>query len=687
MKRKYPIESIRNIGIMAHIDAGKTTVTERILYYTGKTHRMGEVHDGTATMDFLDQERLRGITITSAATTCFWQEKQINIIDTPGHVDFTAEVERSLRVLDSAIAVLDGVNGVEAQTETVWYQAEKYAVPRLIFINKMDKMGADFKASVETIVSKLKGNPIICQIPIGEGENFTGVIDLLLNKAIYFERESLGASVVIKDIPENNRENVDLERAHLFEIIAQEDEDSLEEYSSTGYLTVETAKKVIRKLTIENKAQPVFLGSALQNIGIQPLLDAVIDYLPSPADLDSITGTDLEGKEVQRNLEDTDPLCAFCFKIVIDEHGKLAFFRIYSGTLSNGQKVRNPRQKLTYKIGNLFQLHAQKRIRIMQGYSGEIVAVTGIKQISTGDTITTEESQVILEPAVFPEPMVTRAIEPKTQVSEEQLKATLNVLMEEDPTFRTMTNQETGQLLIAGMGELHLEIITDRLINDFKVPANVGPPQVAYKESIESCGEAIEHFRKDIQGKWHQAKITVSVSPLLNKERLKIEKDISHESEAYSDAIFAGIDEAMAAGPLFGFPMFGVSVIASHAEVNLEESDDLAFKMASYYASKNAISKASPVLLEPVMKVIIQTPEAFVGEIIKDINAKRAIIENTLVKQEFQIIEALVPLRVMFGYATQVRSLSKGRASFSMEFHAYKPVPKQVLNELEEKWC
>ena len=699
--REYPLERTRNIGIMAHIDAGKTTLTERILYYTGVNYKIGDTHEGTATMDWMEQEQERGITITSAATTCHWTlEKEhkpapgalahrINIIDTPGHVDFTVEVERSLRVLDSAVGVFCAKGGVEPQSETVWRQADKYRVPRLAFINKMDIMGANFYNAVEMIKTRLGHNPVPLQLPIGKEDSFTGIIDLFEMKA-YLYKDDKGEVIEITDIPADMEEDAEIYRQQMIESICETDEELMEMFLEDQEPTTEQLKAALRRATINMEIIPVLCGTAYRNKGVQKLLDAVIEYLPAPTDIPHIKGTDMDGNEVERASSDDEPFSALAFKIMADPYvGKLAFFRVYSGTMNSGSYVLNSTKGKKERVGRILQMHANKRMELDKVYSGDIAAAVGLKVTTTGDTICDDQHPVILESMVFPEPVIDVAIEPKTKAGQDKMGEALAKLAEEDPTFRVTTNKETGQTVIAGMGELHLEIIVDRLLREFKVEANVGAPQVAYKEGFTKTVEVDSKYAKQSGGRGQYGHCKVRFEPM----DANAEKTFEFVSEVvggaipkeYIPAVGAGIEEATRAGILGGYPVLGVKATVYDGSYHEVDSSEMAFKIAGSMAFKEAMQKAGCVILEPVMRVEVTTPEDYMGEVIGDMNSRRGRIEGMESVNGSQLIRGYVPLAEMFGYATDLRSKTQGRGAYSMFFDRYEPAPKSVQEKIISK--
>src|SRR5690349_12587567 len=683
---KNDLSKFRNIGIMAHIDAGKTTTTERILYYTGITHKIGEVHEGTATMDWMEQEQERGITITSAATTCFWRDVRINIIDTPGHVDFTAEVERSLRVLDGAVAVFDAVHGVEPQSETVWRQADKYGVPRFCFINKMDKMGADFEHAVDTIRKRLNARPVAIQIPIGQEAAFKGVIDLVEMKAIYWRDESMGAKYEVEEIPAELKKKADAFHAQLVESVAENDDEMLHKFLEGETISAEELRKSLRKSVIELKLFPVLCGTAFKNKGVQTLLDAVVDYLPSPLDIPAAEGTDPDKPEkvLQRKADDNEPFAALAFKIMADPFvGQLTFIRVYSGHLKTGDSVLNTTRGRTERIGRLLKMHANKREEISEIYAGDICACVGLKNVTTGDTICSEKHPIRLESIEFAQPVISVAVEPKTKGDQEKMGIALNKLAQEDPTFKVHTDPDSGQTIISGMGELHLEIIVDRMMREYKVEANVGKPQVAYRETIRKAAEGEGEFIRQPggPGNYGHAKIKVEPNPGKGYE---FENDIvgGVVPKEYIKPIDQGIREALQGGVLAGYEVVDVKAILYDGSYHEVDSNEMAFKIAGSLAFKDAARKANPVLLEPVMSVEVVVPEEYMGVIIGDLNSRRGRIEGMEHRAGSQVIKAIVPLAEMFGYATHMRSSTQGRATYSMHFARYEEAPRSVAEEI-----
>ncbi|HZJ41578.1 MAG TPA: elongation factor G [Patescibacteria group bacterium] len=689
MPREYTLDNIRNIGIMAHIDAGKTTFTERVLFYTGKKHKLGEVHEGAAEMDWMEQEKERGITITSAATTCFWKNKKVNIIDTPGHVDFTVEVERALRVLDGAIAVFDGQAGVEPQSETVWRQADKYKVPRLCFVNKMDKMGADFYMTLDSIRKRLNQKAVAIQLPIGAENNLLGVIDLLTKKAFQFSG-NFGVNIEEIPMPADMVEKVDKYHAELIERAVECDEEVMEKYLAGEKINEEELKKAIRKGVIDNELYPVLCGTALQNIGVQLALDAVNDYLPSPLDVPLLEASDIkdEDKKIEVKADDNKPFVGLAFKIATDPFvGKLCFVRVYQGVLAAGSYIINSSSGKKERIGRLVRMHSNHREEIKEIYAGDIAAVIGLKNTTTGNTLCDEDNQLLLESITFPEPVIKIAVEPKTKVDQEKMGIALSRLAEEDPTFRVETDEETNQILISGMGELHLEIIVDRMKREFGVEANVGNPQVSYRETITKIAEAEHKYIKQSGGRGQYGHCSLRVEPLEPGGGFEFVDEIKGGiiPREYIPAIQKGVKEAIAGGVLAGYPMVDVKVALFHGSYHEVDSSEIAFKMAAIFAFKEACQKAGAVLLEPIMKVEVTTPEDYMGNIMGDLNSKRGQIEEMSDRMNIKVIKAKVPLAEMFGYSTNLRSMSQGRANYVMEFAHYAEVPKSILETLKEK--
>lgn len=683
------IYKTRNIGIMAHIDAGKTTTTERILYYTGVTYKMGEVHEGTAVMDWMPQEQERGITITSAATTCFWKDHRINIIDTPGHVDFTIEVERSLRVLDGAVAIFDAVAGVEPQSETVWRQADKYKVPRIAFINKMDRMGADFVMSVSSMVERLGARPVPVQIPLGKEDGFRGPIDLIRMRAYIFDDETLGAKYVEADIPEEYLPTALEYREKMIETLADFDEEIMERYISGEEVSEELIKSAIRKGTVELRITPVICGSAFKNKGVQQLLDAIVDYLPCPLDIPPVKGIEPKtGDEIVRHSVDDEPFSALAFKIMTDPFvGQLTFLRVYSGVLSSGSYVYNSTKDVKERIGRLLKMHANKREDIKEIHAGDIVAAVGLKNTLTGDTLCDEDHPIILEAMEFPEPVISVAIEPKTKADQEKLSMALGKLAQEDPSFRVSYYEETSQTIISGMGELHLEIIVDRLLREFKVGANVGKPQVAYRETIRGSAKAEGKFIRQTGGRGQYGHVYIEIEPLEQGKKFEFVNKIVGGAipREYIPAVEKGVREALENGVLAGYPVVDVKVTLVDGSYHEVDSSEMAFKIAGSMAFKNAVQKANPVLLEPIMSVEVVTPEEYMGEVIGDLNSRRGRIQTLMKRASVQVISAFVPLSSMFGYATDLRSRTQGRATYTMQFSHYEEVPKSIAEEIITK--
>ena len=671
---------------MAHIDAGKTTTTERILFYTGRTHRLGEVHEGTATMDWMAQEQERGITITSAATTCTWRDERINIIDTPGHVDFTAEVERSLRVLDGAVAVFDAVHGVEPQSETVWRQADKYGVPRICFINKMDKMGADFEHAIDTIRKRLNARPIAIQLPIGQEANFRGVIDLFEMKAIIWNEETLGAEFETKDIPEEMKKKANAFHHQMVETIVENDDGLLHKYMEGENITPDELRQALRRSTIALKLFPVICGSAFKNKGVQPLLDAAVDYLPSPIEIPPVQGLnpDHPDKKITRKADDNEPLSALAFKIMTDPFvGQLTFIRLYSGQVETGDSVWNPRLQRRERIGRLLKMHANKREEISEIYAGDICACVGLKNISTGDTICDEKYPIVLETIEFPAPVISVAVEPKTKGDQEKMGVALSKLANEDPTFKVHTDPDSGQTIISGMGELHLEIIVDRMMREFSVQANVGKPQVAYRETIRKPSEAEGKFIRQTGGRGQYGHVKIRIEPNPAKGYEFVDEITGGAvPKEYIKPVSEGIREAMEGGVLAGYEMVDVKATLHDGSYHEVDSSEIAFKIAGSMAFKEAARKASPVLLEPMMSVEVVVPEEYMGDIIGDLNSRRGRVEGMEHRAGSQVIRAHVPLSEMFGYATDMRSRTQGRATFSMHFARYEEVPRSVAEEI-----
>jgi len=682
--RQYPLEKTRNIGIMAHIDAGKTTTTERILFYTGKTHKIGEVHDGGATMDWMEQEQERGITITSAATTCFWEDNRINIIDTPGHVDFTVEVQRSLRVLDGSVTVLAAKGGVQPQTETVWRQADKYNVPRMVYVNKMDITGANFMLCVDQLRNRLKANGVPIQLPIGAEDQFQGIVDLVRMRA-FIHKDDLGKEVEETEIPEDMKELAEEYRNKMIESVAEQDEELMMKYLEGEELTIEEIKKGIRAGTINNTIVPVVCGSSYKNKGVQELLDAVIDYMPSPLDIEAIKGVSMNGEEIERKTSDEEPFSALAFKIATDPFvGKLCFFRVYSGTLESGSTVLNANKDKKERIGRILQMHSNHREDIDKVYAGDIAAAVGIKEVTTGDTLCDIQNPVILESMEFPEPVIDVAIEPKDKVAQEKMGLALAKLAEEDPTFKAYTNHETGQTIIAGMGELHLDIIVDRLKREFKVECNVGKPQVAYKETIKNKVKVQGKFIRQSGGKGQYGDVWFEMEPIEAGKGVEFESKIVGGSvpREYIKPIEQGMREAAEAGILAGYQVIDFRATLVDGSYHEVDSSEMAFKIAASMAFKEGCKQAKSVILEPIMKVEITVPEEYMGEVIGDVNSRRGKMEGMDNEDGLQEIHSFVPLSEMFGYATDLRSKTQGRGTYTMEPSHYEEVPKSVLEQI-----
>lgn len=693
------LKKVRNIGIMAHIDAGKTTTTERILYYTGKNYKIGETHDGASTTDWMEQEQERGITITSAAVTSFWKGTQINVIDTPGHVDFTVEVERSLRVLDGAVAVFDGKEGVEPQSETVWRQADKYNVPRICFINKMDKLGADFYFSVQTIRDRLKATPLVVALPIGAEKDFAGTIDLLKMKALRFPekddkgKETLGSIVVEEDIPADMVEKAEEYRAMLLEQVAETSEELLDKYLGGEEISIEEIKAAIRQLTIAGEAYPVYPGSAFKNKGVQPVLDGVVDYLPSPLDIPAVHGVDPKDHEVElvRKADENEPFSALAFKIAAHEFfGKLTFIRVYSGKLEAGSQVLNATKGKRERIGKIFQMHSNKENAVDAAHAGHIYAVIGLKDTTTGDTLCALDKPIELEAMTFPEPVIHVAIEPKTKADQEKLGIAIQKLAEEDPTFTVKLDEETGQTVIGGMGELHLDILVDRMRREFRVEANVGAPQVAYRETIRRTVEKVDYtHKKQTGGSGQFAKVQVTFEPLSTdgEEHYEFVNAITggRIPREYIPSVDAGIQDAMQSGVLAGYPLVGVKATLIDGAYHDVDSSEMAFKIAGSMVLKEGIRKADPALLEPMMDVEVRTPEEYTGDVIGDLNSRRGMIQSMEDVSGVKAVRALVPLSEMFGYVGDLRSRTQGRAVYTMQFHSYAEVPRSIADEIIKK--
>jgi elongation factor G len=696
MAREYPIDHYRNFGIMAHIDAGKTTTTERILYYTGKNHKMGETHDGASTMDWMEQEQERGITITSAATTTFWKGRdgsqfRFNIIDTPGHVDFTIEVERSLRVLDGAIALLDGNQGVEPQTETVWRQADKYDVPRLIFVNKMDKTGADFYYCLETLDKRLGIKACVMQLPIGAESDFRGVVDLVEMNALIWRNEELGAQWDVVEIPEDLKAKAEQYREKLIETAVEMDDAATEAYLNGDMPDNATLRRLIRQGTIEAKFFPVFCGSSFKNKGVQPLLDGVIDFLPAPTDIPAIKGIDVKtGAEVERHSTDDEPLSMLAFKIANDPHmGSLTFCRIYSGHLEAGASLENTVKEKKERVGRMFQMHSNSREQITEAYAGDIVAIVGLKDTTTGDTLSDPASKVILERMEFPEPVIDIAVEPKSKADQEKMGLALARLAAEDPSFRVKTDEESGQTIISGMGELHLDIIVDRMRREFKVEANIGAPQVAYREAITRTVEHDYTHKKQSGGSGQFARIKFRIEPNEPGKGFEFTSEVvgGNVPKEYIPGVQKGVESVMGAGPIIGFPIVDIKFALVDGAYHDVDSSVLAFEIAGRAGFREAIEKAAPKILEPIMRVEVLTPEDYVGDVIGDLNSRRGQIRGTEARGIAQVIDAMVPLANMFGYVNSLRSMSQGRAQYTMTFDHYEQVPTAVAQEVQAKYA
>ncbi len=690
MARKVSLDMTRNVGIMAHIDAGKTTTTERILLYTGITHKIGEVHDGGATMDWMEQEQERGITITSAATTCFWTGHRINIIDTPGHVDFTVEVERSLRVLDGAVAVFSAVDGVQPQSETVWRQADKYGVPRMAFFNKMDRVGADFEMCVNDIKEKLGSNPVPIQIPIGAEEEFEGVIDLIEMKEIVWPLDTeTGQDFTVQEIRAELADKAEEARNFMIESIVETDDDLMEKFFGGEEITVEELKAALRKATIANEIVPVTSGTAFKNKGVQPLLDAIVDFMPSPIDIGATKGTDMKNTEVamERMPGDDQPFSALAFKIMTDPFvGKLAFFRVYSGTIEKGTTILNSTKGKKERMGRILQMHANNREELDIVYCGDIAAAVGLKEATTGDTLCDMDAPIVLERMEFPEPVIAVAVEPKTKADQEKMGIALSKLAEEDPTFRVHTDEETGQTIISGMGELHLDILVDRMKREFKVESNVGKPQVAYRETITTSVDQDTKYSKQSGGRGQYGHVKITVSPNPGKG-FEFENKVTGGAipREYIPSVEKGCKEALESGVVAGYPMVDVKVTLNDGSFHEVDSSEMAFKIAGSMAMKEATAKCNPVILEPIFKVEITTPEEYMGDLIGDANSRRGMIGGMTDRNGAKIIDAKIPLSEMFGYATDLRSKSQGRATYAMEFSEYTPVPASVQKQIKEE--
>ncbi len=689
---QFPLDRTRNIGIMAHIDAGKTTTTERILYYTGKSYKIGEVHDGAATMDWMEQEQERGITITSAATTAFWTdtvdkvEHRIQIIDTPGHVDFTVEVERSLRVLDGAVAVFDGVAGVEPQTETVWRQADSYNVPRMCFVNKMDRTGADFYAALASIKDRLQANVAVIQLPIGSESNYQGIVDLVTMKAWIWQGEDLGANWDVVDIPEDMVELADEYREQLMDVLGETSDMIMEKFLGEEEISPEEIRAALREATIHHGVVPVLNGTAFKNKGVQPLLDAVCWYMPSPAELPPVTGTDKKGEEITRKPSSTEPFSALAFKIMTAPHvGKLTYFRVYSGKLEKGGTVLNSRSGNKERIGRVLEMHANEQIEQDAVYAGDIVAGIGLKDTRTGDTLSDPSDPIVLESLEFPDPVIQVAVEPKTKADQDKMSKALYALSEEDPTFRVQTDEETAQTLISGMGELHLEVLVDRMMREFKVEATVGKPQVAYRETITSPVDSHTYLhKKQTGGTGQYAKIIIAIEPSGPGGGYEFSDEISggRIPKEYIPSVGHGVVDAMTTGTLAGFPMVDIKVRLLDGDYHDVDSSEMAFKIAGTMGFKEAVRKASPVLLEPIMAVEVVTPEEYMGDVIGDLNSRRGKVGKMEQRGNLQVVSAEVPLAEMFGYSTDLRSKTQGRANYTMQFHSYQQTPRNVQEEI-----
>ncbi len=691
MPRKFSLKNTRNIGIMAHIDAGKTTTTERILYYTGRSHKMGEVHEGAATMDWMEQEQERGITITSAATTCEWRDHRINIIDTPGHVDFTVEVERSLRVLDGAVALFDSVAGVEPQSETVWRQADKYGVPRIAYINKMDRIGADFARGVQTMIDRLGARPVPIQLPIGAESDFLGIIDLVEMKATLY-KDALGEDFEVVAIPAEYEDAAQAAREHLLDEVSNYDDGLVDLILEEAEISPDRLKQAIRIATLGTELTPVLCGSSFKNKGVQPLLDAVLEYLPSPLEVPAIAGVepvkgDDEGRPATRPASDEEPFAALAFKIMADPYvGKLTFFRVYSGTLEAGSKILNVTTGRTERVGRILMMHANDREDVNEVYAGDIAAAVGIKQVYTGDTLASPERPIRLETMVFPEPVISVAIEPKTKTDQEKMGTALSKLAEEDPTFRVATNHETGQTEISGMGELHLEILVDRMLREFRVDANIGRPQVSYRETVRGTAKKVEgRFVRQTGGSGQYGIVYVDVEPAPGEgfEFVNKVKGGSVPSE-YISAVEKGVEESLTSGVKAGYPIVDVRITLTDGKYHETDSSELAFKIAGSLAAQEGIRRAKPVLLEPVFKIEVVTPEEFMGDVIGDLNRRRGRIDGMEPRGNTQVVSAVAPLSEMFGYATDLRSMSQGRASYTMQFERYEEVPQHIAEKVVE---
>nr|WP_106781841.1 elongation factor G [Lysinibacillus timonensis] len=687
MKREFSLENTRNIGIMAHIDAGKTTTTERILYYTGKIHKIGETHEGASQMDWMEQEQERGITITSAATTAQWKGNRVNIIDTPGHVDFTVEVERSLRVLDGAVTVLDAQSGVEPQTETVWRQATTYGVPRIVFVNKMDKIGADFLYSVNTLHERLQANAHPIQLPIGAEDEFEAIIDLVEMKAIFYGND-LGTDIQEREIPEEYKAQAEEYREKLVEAVAELDEELMEKYFAGEEITVEELKAGIRKATLSVQFYPVICGTAFKNKGVQLMLDAVIDYLPAPTDVEAIKGVNDEGQEVEKHASDEEPFAALAFKVMTDPYvGKLTFFRVYSGILESGSYVQNSTKGKRERVGRILQMHANSREEISKVFAGDIAAAVGLKDTTTGDTLCDEKNLVILESMEFPEPVISLSVEPKSKADQDKMGQALQKLQEEDPTFRAHTDQETGQTIISGMGELHLDILVDRMKREFKVECNVGAPQVSYRETFRGSAQVQGKFTRQSGGRGQYGDVWIEFSPNEEGKGFEFENAIvgGVVPREYIPAVEAGLRDSLDRGVIAGYPLIDIKAKLYDGSYHDVDSNEMAFKIAASMALKAAASKCNPVLLEPIMKVEVVIPEEYLGDIMGNITSRRGRVEGMEARGNAQVVRAMVPLAEMFGYATTLRSATQGRGVFSMVFDHYEEVPKSISEEIIKK--
>lgn len=689
MNKQFQLNKIRNIGIMAHIDAGKTTTTERILFYTGKLHRLGEVHDGAATMDWMEQEKERGITITSAATTCYWEDHRINIIDTPGHVDFTVEVERSLRILDGAVALFCAVGGVEPQSETVWRQADKYGVPRIAFVNKMDRVGADFLNVISMMKERLGAHAVPIQLPVGEGDLFSGIIDLITMKARIFNETTMGGTWEDIEIPQDLKKKAQLYRTKMLEAVSDEDDTLLEKYLDGKEISPEEIKTVLRRACLKVSIVPVLCGSSFKNKGVQNLLDSVLDFLPSPIDVGEVVGHHINMTDkVSRKVSDDEKLTALAFKIMSDPYvGKLTYFRVYSGVIKAGSYIYNCVTERKERIGRLLRMHANHREDIVEAHTGDIVAAVGLKFTRTGDTLTDENDPIILEKMIFPDPVISIAIEPKTKADQERMGESLNRLADEDPTFRITSNEETAQTIISGMGELHLEIIVDRLKREFKVEANIGKPQVAYKETISKKIQQVYKHQKQTGGRGQFAHVEIEIEPNEKGKGFEFIDDIKGGvvPKEYIPAVEKGIIEQMKNGVLAGYPVVDIKARLFYGSYHEVDSDEMSFKIAGSMAFREAARKANPVILEPIMAVEVVSPEDYIGDILGDLNSRRGKIEGMTTRKDAQIVKAYVPLSEMFGYATRMRSMTQGRALYTMQFSHYDGAPKSVTDQIVEK--